>query len=59
MKVGEFKKNLSKLDKNWKLVDNKLQINFEFKSFKKAFEFMQEIAIQSEILNLLRLGLVG
>ena len=40
MKVGEFKKNLSKLDKNWKLVDNKLQINFEFKSFKKAFEFM-------------------
>ena len=51
MKVGEFKKNLSKLDKNWKLVDNKLQINFEFKSFKKAFEFMQEIAVQSEILN--------
>ena len=51
MKVGEFKKNFSKLDKNWKLVDNKLQINFEFKSFKKAFEFMQEIAIQSEILK--------
>ena len=51
MKVGEFKKNLSKLDKNWKLVDNKLQINFEFESFKKAFEFMQEIAVQSEILN--------
>ena len=51
MKVGEFKKNLSKLDKNWKLVENKLQINLKFKSFKKAFEFMQEIAIQSEILN--------
>ena len=26
MKAGEFKKNLSKLDKNWKLVDNKLEI---------------------------------
>ena len=51
MKAGEFKKNLNKLDKNWKLVDNKLQINFEFESFKKAFEFMQEIAVQSEILN--------
>jgi len=51
MKAGELKKNLSKLDKNWKLVENKLQINLKFKSFKKAFEFMQEIAIQSEILN--------
>ena len=51
MKVGELKKNLSKLDKNWKLVENKLQINLKFKNFKKAFEFMQEIAIKSEILN--------
>ncbi len=51
MKAGELKKNLSKLDKNWKLVENKLQINLKFKSFKKAFEFMQKIAIQSEILN--------
>lgn len=51
MKAGELKKNLSKLDKNWKLVENKLQINLKFKSFKKAFKFMQEIAIQSEILN--------
>ena len=51
MKTGELKKNLNKLNKNWKLVDNKLQINIEFKSFKKAFEFMQEIAVQSEILN--------
>ena len=51
METGELKKNLNKLNKNWKLVDNKLQINIEFKSFKKAFEFMQEIAVQSEILN--------
>jgi 4a-hydroxytetrahydrobiopterin dehydratase len=51
MKDGELKKNLSKLNKNWKLVENKLQINLKFKNFKKAFEFMQEIAVQSEILN--------
>ena len=37
METGELKKNLNKLNKNWKLVDNKLQINIEFKSFKKAF----------------------
>jgi 4a-hydroxytetrahydrobiopterin dehydratase len=51
MKVGELKKNLKELNKNWNLIDDKLQLNIEFKNFKRAFEFMKEIAVHSELLN--------
>ena len=51
MKPEEIIYKLKLLDNNWKLTDNKLHIKIEFKTFKDCFNFMNNIAIESEKLN--------
>lgn len=51
MKTEEVIYKLKLLNNNWKLTDNKLHINIEFKTFKDCFNFMNIIAIESEKFN--------
>ena len=37
--------------KGWKIVDGKLQRNFEFEDFSEAFGFMTRVAMEVEKLN--------
>ena len=48
---NEIQKNLKLLNSNWKLVDNKIQREFNFKDFLSAFNFIKEIADLAESLN--------
>ena len=36
----EIEKKLSLLKNNWKLINDKIQINIEFSNFNKAFSFI-------------------
>ena len=48
---NEIQINLKLLNSNWKLVDNKIQREFNFKDFLSAFNFIKEIADLAENLN--------
>ena len=48
---NEIQINLKLLNSNWKLVDNKIQREFNFKDFLSAFNFIKEIADLAESLN--------
>ena len=45
----EIEKKLSLLKNNWKLINDKIQINIEFSNFNKAFSFMADIAKECDI----------
>ena len=47
----EIENKLRLLKNNWKLINNKIQINIEFSNFDNAFNFMKEIAKECELLN--------
>ena len=48
---NEIQINLKLLNSNWKLVDNKIQRELNFKDFLSAFNFIKEIADLAENLN--------
>ena len=48
LKIDE---KLSLLKNNWKLINNKIQINIEFSNFNKAFSFMTCIAKECDLMN--------
>ena len=47
----EIENKLRLLKNNWKLINNKIQINLKFSNFNKAFDFMIEIAKECDRLN--------
>src|SRR5579875_263413 len=47
---AEVRKELTKM-KGWKIVNGKIQRNFEFADFNEAFGFMTRIALEAEKLN--------
>ncbi|MDA7708302.1 4a-hydroxytetrahydrobiopterin dehydratase [Flavobacteriaceae bacterium] len=47
----EIEKKIRLLKNNWKLINNKIQINIKFSNFSKAFDFMIEIAKECDRLN--------
>lgn len=50
LESAEINKALESLD-GWKVVDEKLHKNFEFKSFNEAFGFMTRAAMEIEKMN--------
>ena len=47
----EIEKQLRLLKNNWKLINNKIQINLKFSNFDNAFNFMKEVAKECDLLN--------
>ena len=47
----EIEKKLSLLKNNWKVINDKIQINIEFSNFNKAFSFMADIAKECDMIN--------
>jgi 4a-hydroxytetrahydrobiopterin dehydratase len=47
---NEIKSELSKV-KGWKVVEGKIQRNFEFQNFEEAFAFMTRVALEAEKLD--------
>ena len=47
----EIDNKLNLLTNNWKLINNKIQINLKFSNFNKAFDFMKVIAKECDRLN--------
>ena len=47
----EIDNKLNLLTNNWKLINNKIQINLKFSDFNKAFDFMKVIANECDRLN--------
>ncbi len=50
LNASETKKHLKEL-KGWKLENNFIQKDFEFKDFLEAFGFLTKVAVISETLN--------
>ena len=51
MENFEIDNKLNLLTNNWKLINNKIQLNIKFSNFNKAFDFMIEIAKECDRLN--------
>ena len=47
----EIDKKLNLLENNWKLINNKIQIQIKFSNFNKAFSFMTCIAKECDLMN--------